>query len=337
MSPSFPRVPPRCREPPASLSWRQPGRSGSRRLRAPMRRPAVLFTVPIMDLTKNFVKAKRPCTNGFRWFLRHYENGGNYQELLDALVKAGRVDDACWLLSQFGPTDAVLEIDALDADAVVFAGTIAVRGSVDVDTVLRAGRAVHVGGSVRAGRTIVAGEEIVAGAQIRSDGTLQAGGDIKAGWGIEAHGDVTGGGDIRAAWDLLSEGAVTLSGNAFAGQDLAAQGSIQCGKSLHAGGNIDGADCVRADNGILAGGTIRCAAHLEAGWGIRAGQGIIAEGAIRVGESLQAGEEILAGPGYGIYAGLNVRVDVWETSARVCAIQKPDGLMSGWWSGAGPG
>ena len=48
-----------------------------------------------MDLTREFVRAKNPCAEGYRWFLRHFEVGGNYQELLDALVNAGRVDDAC--------------------------------------------------------------------------------------------------------------------------------------------------------------------------------------------------------------------------------------------------
>jgi len=77
-----------------------------------------------MDLTRNFVKAKRPCAEGFRWFLRTHQSGGDYQPLLDALVRDGRIDDACWLLTQFGPTDAVLSVNAIDAQAIVFAGTL---------------------------------------------------------------------------------------------------------------------------------------------------------------------------------------------------------------------
>lgn len=76
-----------------------------------------------MDLTREFVRAKNPCTEGYRWFPRHYEIGGNYQELLDALVLAGRVDDACWLLSRFGPTHTRLVLEDLTAEAVVFAGS----------------------------------------------------------------------------------------------------------------------------------------------------------------------------------------------------------------------
>jgi len=44
-----------------------------------------------MVLTRSFVRAKRPGTDGFRWFLRQFGEGGNYQELLDTMVAAGRV------------------------------------------------------------------------------------------------------------------------------------------------------------------------------------------------------------------------------------------------------
>ena len=78
-----------------------------------------------MVLTRSFVRAKRPCTDGFRWFVRQFGEGGNYQDLLDTMVAAGRVGDACWLLEQFGPTDEVRVVDAIEADAVVFAGKYA--------------------------------------------------------------------------------------------------------------------------------------------------------------------------------------------------------------------
>ena len=59
-----------------------------------------------MQLTKKFVKAKNPCAGGYKWFLRDHNGQGDYQAVLDALVADGRVGDACWLLDQFGPTDA---------------------------------------------------------------------------------------------------------------------------------------------------------------------------------------------------------------------------------------
>ena len=46
-----------------------------------------------MVLTRSFVRAKRPCTDGFRWFVRQFGEGGNYQELLDTMVAAGRVGE----------------------------------------------------------------------------------------------------------------------------------------------------------------------------------------------------------------------------------------------------
>ena len=48
-----------------------------------------------------------------------------------------------------------------------------------------------------------------------------------------------------------------------------------------------------------------------------------------------AGEGIRAGQGYGVFAGLDVQVEAWESSARVSAPEKPEGLMSGWWAGPG--
>ena len=92
-----------------------------------------------MVLTRSFVRAKRPCTDGFRWFVRQFDEGGNYQELLDTMVAAGRVGDACWLLEQFGPTGEVRVVDEIEADALVFAGTLQVRGNVEVEGKLHVG------------------------------------------------------------------------------------------------------------------------------------------------------------------------------------------------------
>ena len=110
-----------------------------------------------MEFTKKFLRAKSPCADGFRWFSRHVEDGSGYQQALDTLVSAGRVGDACWLLSQFGPTSEVLSVDRLEADAIVFAGTLEVRGNVDVSGVLQVGRSLRAGGGLRAGESIVVG------------------------------------------------------------------------------------------------------------------------------------------------------------------------------------
>lgn len=138
-----------------------------------------------MEFTKRFLRAKNPCANGFRWFVRHVEDGASYQEALDTLVQAGRVEDACWLLTQFGPTDAVLTVDAIEAEAIVFSGTLEVRGHIEVSTVVRAGRMIRAGGGIRAGEQIIAGDGIRVGGGIRCDGSLSSGGDVRAEWGIE--------------------------------------------------------------------------------------------------------------------------------------------------------
>ncbi|MGV3741052.1 MAG: hypothetical protein ACO1NO_01940, partial [Burkholderiaceae bacterium] len=156
-----------------------------------------------MDLSKDFIKAKRPCTDGFRWFLRNHQHGSNYQPLLDELVKAGRVDDACWLLTQFGPTDAVLELDELCDEAIVYAGSIHVRGSIDVNGVIRVGREIRSGGGIRAGRAIAAGADIRTEGNVRCEGTISAGGDIRAAWSVEVQDSMRCSGDLRVNWGIF--------------------------------------------------------------------------------------------------------------------------------------
>jgi len=57
------------------------------------------------DITRDFIRSKRPCAAGYRWYLKREETLSGYQRLLDDLVQEGRVDDACWLLDQLGPTE----------------------------------------------------------------------------------------------------------------------------------------------------------------------------------------------------------------------------------------
>ncbi len=288
-----------------------------------------------MEFTKKFLRAKSPCADGFRWFTRHVEDGSGYQDALDTLVAAGRVDDACWLLGQFGPTNAVLVLDTLDAEALVFAGTVEVRGSIDVATVIHAGRSIRAGGGLRAGRAVVAGEDIrVAGSITVSEGRLQAGGDVRADWGVDVQGDITAAGDLRAGWDVVCHGQLSLKGSAFVGQDLIVNGAVECTKSLRVGGQLTGAQhSLRVGQGIVVAGAITGVQHLEAGWGIKAGACIHASGSIKAGESLSAGEDIRAGEGYGVFAGLSVPIDTWEASGQVWTPHEPERLRSGVWLG----
>lgn len=304
---------------------------------APSRHPRAESSAPASDrgsgpmlLTTSLIKGKSPCVDGFRWYLRHHADGTDYQDVLDSLVAAGRVDDACWLLDQIGPTSAVLEVDAVAADHLVFAGTVVARRDIETGSLLRAGRAIHSGGGIRAG-AIVAGTDIRSAAGIRSDGALEAGGDIDAGWSIEAAGHVRCGGKLRSRADVTCAGSLDAGCAVVAGGDLLVEGSVQCGGSMSAGGLLRSGADIRVALGLLGRARIECGRHLEAGWGIKAAEAIVAQGCIRAGESLCAEDEIRAGCGYGVFAGLSVPRDAWECSARVSARTKPAQLLSGWW------
>lgn len=281
-------------------------------------------------LTTSLIKGKSPCADGFRRYLRHYADAADYQHVLDSLVAAGRADDACWLLEQIGPTSAVLEVDALSADYLVFAGTIVARSSIEIGSMLRAGRAIRCGGGLRAG-TIVAGTDVRTSAGIRCDGALMAGGDVDAGWSIAAGGQLRCGGKLRVRADLTCGGSLNAGGAVAIEGDLLVEGPIQCCGSVTAGRLLRSGADIRVAQGLLCRGRVECGGHLEAGWGIKAADAIVAQGCIRAGESLATEGELRAGCGYGVFAGLSVRRDAWECSARVSAQAKPEQLLSGWW------
>lgn len=286
-----------------------------------------------MEFSKDFLKAKSPCAAGFRWFIRHQHEGRDYQLLLDNLVRDGRIEDACWLLSQFGPTDAELHLEHLEAEALVFAGSVIVHGDVRVAGVLRVGRSLQAGAGIRAAR-LEAGEDILSGGAIFCGGALQAGGTVKAAWSVETQGGLACE-KLRTGWGLDCQGDLTLTGEGQIGQELQVAGDIRCAKSLRSGGPLTAHGNVHASHGIDAGGDVHCGKHLQADWGIRARGAISAAGAIKAGETLQAESDICAGPGYGVYAGLSVQMDAWEDCATVRAARKPQGLVSGHWQAQG--
>ena len=86
-----------------------------------------------------------------------------------------------------------------------------------------------------------------------------------------------------------------------------------------------------AGEGIQAGLGIRAGYGIQAGEGIRAGYGIQAGWGIQAGEGIQAGWGIRAGDDFGVFAGLNVEISLWEKYAVVSASEKPKNLMSGFW------
>lgn len=285
-----------------------------------------------MELTQNFLRGKNPCAMGYRWFVRNNLSGGDYQAAMDTQVAAGRIEDARWLLQNFGPTHAVLEVDHLEADNLVFAGTVIVHGDVRVSGLLMVGRSLQVAGGIRAGKLEV-GEDIHSGGAIFCTEQLQAGGSIKAAWSVDVQGDVHAQ-ELRTGWELRCGGQVELQGGAHIGQDVQVQGGLRCGKGLRAGDGIAVQGLLDVGNGIATGADLDCGNHIQAGWGILARGDIRAACSIRTGETLQAEGEISAGPGYGVFAGMNVQMDAWADCAWVRALRKPQGLVSGHWDGA---
>jgi len=285
-----------------------------------------------MELTQTFLRGKNPCAMGYRWFVRNNLGGGDYQAAMDTQVAAGRVDDARWLLENFGPTNTVLELEHLETDNLVYAGTLIVHGDVRVSGQLLVGRSLQVGGGIRAG-TLEAGEDIHSGGALFCGELLQAGNAIKAAWSVEVQGALRAA-DLRAGWELRCGGDVTLQGQAHIGQEVDVQGALHCGKGLRAGGRIAVQGLLDAGHGIATQDSLDCGNHIQAGWGIKALGDIRAACSIRTGETLQADGEIAAGPGYGVFAGMNVQMEAWPDCAWVRALKKPLGLVSGHWDGA---
>lgn len=86
-----------------------------------------------------------------------------------------------------------------------------------------------------------------------------------------------------------------------------------------AGGAVAVQGLLEVGDGLAAQGDIVCGNHIQAGWGIKARGDIRAACSIRAGETLQAEGEIAAGPGYGVFAGMNVQMDAWPDCAWVRA------------------
>ena len=118
------------------------------------------------------------CSEGLQWFEQNFPNGGEYQVVLDALAKENYIDWAQWLLSRFGHTDAVQEIqDDLTSEAsIFFAGRINVKGNIKVKKYLfvgweiecgegiKCGWGIECGWGIKCGRGIECGEGIIVGA-----------------------------------------------------------------------------------------------------------------------------------------------------------------------------
>lgn len=297
--------------------------------------PHLLSGAAAPDITQNFIKAKQPCASGYRWFLRRQEFGSSYQTLLDDLVRDGRVQDACWLLDQLGPTSDVLRIDEIDAPALVFAGHVECAGSASVDTVLRTGRGLSARGGVSAGERLQIGENLHVEGAVQCYGSVHLGGDARIAWSLRVKAMLQCTGSLRCGWELATGAKAHIGGEAVIGHDVTIEGGLLCDRGLKAGGEVTVQGQITVHRGIHAGGSVLSPLHIHAGHGILCAGDIRSGGAIRVGESLVADGVIEAGAGYGIFAGVDVAMDAWEDSARVTARHRPEGLISGHWVGSG--
>lgn len=284
-----------------------------------------------IDVTRDFIRTKRPCSDGYRWYLRRKEAVSDYQSLLDDLVAEGRIADACWLLDHLGPTDDVLSIDALSADAFVYAGTVQCHGSAETSGLLRVGRSLTAGGGVRVQGDLSVGEELRVAAAVSCSGAVKIGGDARIGWSLAVGGALACEGRMRVGWDAEITGAARVQGHTAVGHGLSVGEDFQCLSTVKTGGDLTATGGLDVRLGIVSAGSVRSAGHVQAGWGIRAAQDISADGAIRAGETLQAGGSIEAGDAYGVFAGLAAPIDAWQSSGFVTATRKPERLLTGWW------
>ena len=104
-----------------------------------------------MKITKELLKEKGACVDGYRDFLKEYPvdkypDGVEYQELLDCCAEKN-FEYGSWLLEMFGRTDEVRKIggDLIVEKGIIFAGQLEVRGCIEAGDGIEAGRGIKAG------------------------------------------------------------------------------------------------------------------------------------------------------------------------------------------------
>ena len=122
-----------------------------------------------MKITKELLKEKGACVDGYRDFLKEYPvdkypDGVEYQELLDCCAEKN-FSYGSWLLGKFGKTDEVRKIDGdlIVEKGIIFAGQLEAKGCI------KAGFGIEAGCGIKAGLGIEAGDKfgIYAGLRCR--------------------------------------------------------------------------------------------------------------------------------------------------------------------------
>ena len=78
-------------------------------------------------ITKERVKRCDACTEGFRWFLQKFPQGGDFLEVFDALQADKRYDDAAWLADKSNANGGAIRFTRESSMAKLYASEAAVR------------------------------------------------------------------------------------------------------------------------------------------------------------------------------------------------------------------
>ena len=179
-----------------------------------------------MKITKELLKEKGACADGYRDFLKEYPvdkypDGVEYQELLDCCAEKN-FSYGSWLLGAFGKTDDVRKIegDLIVEEGIIFAGQLEVKGCIKAGGSIKAGGGIKAGDGIKAGCSIRAGFGIETGYGIEAGDGIKAGGGIKAGDGIDAGWGIEAGGGIEAGWGIkagrgIDAGWIIRAGDEF--------------------------------------------------------------------------------------------------------------------------
>ena len=124
-----------------------------------------------MKITKELLKEKGACFDGYRDFLKEYPvdkypDGVEYQELLDCCAEKN-FSYGLWLLGKFGKTDEVRKIDGdlIVEKGIIFAGWLEVKGCIKAGNGIKAGWGIEADYGIEAGWGIKAGDGIKAGCE----------------------------------------------------------------------------------------------------------------------------------------------------------------------------
>ena len=134
-----------------------------------------------MKITKELLKEKGACVDGYRDFLKEYPvdkypDGVEYQELLDCCAEKN-FSYGSWLLGKFGKTDEVRKIDGdlIVEKGIIFAGQLEAKGCIEAGWGIKAGCSIKTSCGIKAGDGIEAGYNIKAGCGIEAGDGIEVG------------------------------------------------------------------------------------------------------------------------------------------------------------------